>query len=645
MKRTVLEMLNMAAQKYQHVNYTVEKTDNGWEAYTFAQVKQMAEYMAVGLIMNGFRNKQAMAIVSEGRRAWIIAEFAILKSDGISVPLSIKLLPEELVFRLNHSESKALVLSQNTFEKIAPVWNKLDDKNFKLIMLDRLNEKNQQLAAHFNIDTQKDIIYYDDLIELGKKHFEQERKTLERIENQINEHSVVSVSYTSGTTGNPKGIMLTQLNYYDNSNNAVNYFDLPEGYKTLVILPLDHAFAHTVGIYIALTRGFSIYFVDARGSNMNLLKNIPINLQEVSPDFLLTVPAITGNFMKKINDAIADKGGFAKWLFDKGIYAGHEMFGDGYKQAGWLKKIWYRPIYTLANVLVFSKIRLIFGKNLKFMVGGGALLDIKQQKFYYALGIPVFQGYGQTEATPIISTNTQKIHRMGSSGKLLTGVHAKIVTLEGKETQKPFEKGEIWVKGLNVMKGYLKNQHATNEAIKGEWLLTGDMGYFDEYGFLYVTGREKALLISADGEKYSPEEIEQAILNSSPMIAQVMLYNDHEKYTTALITLDDDNVRKYLKNYNITDSKVLLEKIRESFFHFKTDEEYMGKFQEKWIPMIFRIIDEPFSEQNQMINSTMKMVRTKITETYIDTIRNMYQPDRAKIVCPQNQQSLDKYFK
>ncbi|MDF1546831.1 MAG: AMP-binding protein [Bacteroidales bacterium] len=639
MKRTVVEMLRTAANNYSNTPYPNEKSDSGWINKTFSEVNQDSDYIGAYLIDSGIQKEDKIAILSEGRIAWVTGEYGILKAGAISVPLSIKLLPEEVLFRLNHSGSKGILLTHNTFEKIAPIWEKIEEKDFKIYYLDSDIEKIKSDAFEFGIDIDKDAITFEKMLEKGKSVYDKNAEPLKKSLENIQENDVVTISYTSGTTGNPKGIMLTQLNYYANSNDAMDFFKLPEGFKTLLILPLDHSFAHTVGIYISLLKGIGIYFVDARGGSVNTLKNIPINLKEVSPDFLLTVPALTGNFMKKITDAIKEKGGFVSWLFNAGLNAGIAINQDGYKKAGFFTQMLKFIPYKLANALIFKKVRSIFGENLQFCVGGGALLDIKQQKFFYALGVPVYQGYGLTEATPIISANAVHTHKLGTSGPVLPGITCKIVDPDRNELPKGV-KGEIAIKGNNIMAGYYKNEKASNEVLNGEWLYTGDMGYIEEDNFLMVVGREKALLISEDGEKYSPEEIEEAIVNSSELINQVMIYNDHKKYTTALITLDIPKVKKFIKDNHIADEEVLMKEINKSFYQFKYEKEYANKFPEKWIPAVFTIIAEPFTEENKMINSTLKMVRYKITETYQNDIAEMYENGRSTSISPKNEETI-----
>lgn len=368
---------------------------------------------------------------------------------------------------------------------------------------------------------------------------------------------------------------------------------------------------------------------------MKALKNISQNLQEVRPDILLTVPALTRNFMKKIDKAVWDKGLLVWKIFQIGIKSGIRLKRNKQGKIFDFRSLFLWPAYKLADILVFKKVRQIFGGRLRFCVSGGALLDISQQEYFYALGIPIYQGYGLTEAAPIVSANCKHTHKLGTSGKPIQNVECSIYRFDGSVTSYG-ERGLIWIRGNNVMKGYYKNNKATQEAIQNGWLNTGDIGYLDEEGFLAVIGREKALLISEDGEKYSPESIEEAIKSCSEFVYQVFIYNDHRKYTVALITLEKDKVYQYALKYDIHSPEKLLKKIKESFYSFQDTQTYSNIFPSKWIPSTFRIIEEPFSENNKMINSTLKMVRPKIIDTYSQEIEDMYSKEGASIYCQKN---------
>ncbi|NJO89144.1 MAG: AMP-binding protein [Chloroflexia bacterium] len=261
MKRTVIQMLQTAAKNYSDTPYTNEKSDSGWIFKTYSEVEADSNYIGSYLIEAGIKKDDKIAILSEGRISWVTGEYGILKAGSVSVPLSIKLLPEEVLFRLNHSGSKGILLSHNTFEKIAPIWDKIEESDFKIYYLDDDIEKIREDASEFGIDIDKDAITFSKMLELGEEAYKKKPDLLTQSVENIQENDVVTISYTSGTTGNPKGIMLTQLNYYANSNDAMDFFKLPEGFRTLLILPLDHSFAHTVGIYISLLKGIGIYFV------------------------------------------------------------------------------------------------------------------------------------------------------------------------------------------------------------------------------------------------------------------------------------------------------------------------------------------------------------------------------------------------
>jgi long-chain acyl-CoA synthetase len=631
-------MLDMAADKFGTRTYVSNKEGDLWKDYSFLKVRELSYHIASFLKNIGIEKENNIVILSEGRSRWVIAELGIIASGGVSVPLSIKLQIEEIPFRINHSEAKAVFISKNYTEKLFIKSNEFDNKDLYYLYLDDDKEFIIEKAKELGIDEKK-IFSFDEILTIGKKSYSKNQKYLDKIKENIRFNDTVTISYTSGTTGNPKGIMLTHRNYWVNCKDAVEIFKVPENFKTLLVLPCDHSFAHTVGIFAALLRGINLYFVDARGGGVNTLKNIPKNLTETNSDFLLTVPALTGNFMNKIHDAIEQKGSFVSSLFKKGIKAGINIYGNTYNNISPAKKILNFPIYLIAKLLIFKKIKGIWGSDIKYFVGGGALLDVYQQEFFYSIGVPVFQGYGLTEAAPIISANTPYIHKLGTSGKVLPSVDCRIIDDEGNELPKG-EKGQIIVKGDNVMKGYYNNPEETAKTIKDDWLYTGDLGYFDNDNFLVVTGREKALLISEDGEKYSPEEIEEAIVSNSEFIAQVMLYNDHKKITSSLITLNKERLNKHLKTYNIKGEKEVVSEISKSMKNFKNNKNYKGKFPEKWLPSTFRIIEEPFSEQNKMINSTMKMVRYKIVENYSNDIELMHSKDGNKIVYERNIDSI-----
>jgi long-chain acyl-CoA synthetase len=258
----------------------------------------------------------------------------------------------------------------------------------------------------------------------------------------------------------------------------------------------------------------------------------------------------------------------------------------------------------------------------------------------------MFQGYGLSEATPIISSNGMKNHKLGSSGYLVKPMELKICDTEGNELPN-FEKGEIVIKGENVMAGYYKNEKATAETIKDGWLHTGDMGFMDNDGFFYVVGRFKSLLISSDGEKYSPEGIEESLADNSHFIDQVVLYNNQNPFTSALIVPNKEALKRYVHRkkpnleWDSTEAKELaLDKLQREINEYKKGGKFEGMFPERWLPAAIAVIGEPFTEQNGLVNSTMKIMRGKVEERYVARIEGLYSTGSKEIVNNENIEAI-----
>lgn len=622
--RTVIRMLHEAAGKYPQRAYMTKKGENGWQPYSFDDVDQLSAVVATYLLAQGTAPGTTFGILAEGRLEWVVAELGVIKARGISVPLSIKLTPDEIAFRLEHSEADGIFVSSNTLNQVCQALQGMENKP-TIYYLDEHDERLSEKIAIYQWKAGEDYLVWNNLISLGKDIFEHQKTLIGEAEEQIDENDTINICYTSGTTGNPKGIMLTHLNYWANSHDSVALFDIPhEVFETLIVLPVDHSFAHTVGIYTALLRGITLHFVDARGSNAAILRNFPKNLVEVNPVYMMTVPSITGNFMKKMTQGVAQKGKLINGIFQRGLQAGIRRNGDGFKRPPLATKITTFFPYALASLLVFPSLRKVFGNRMQYCVGGGALLEAKQQHFFAAIGVPVYQGYGLTEAAPVISSNTPERHKFGTSGVVAPSVKCRIMKSDTEEA-KVGERGEIVIQGENVMKGYFKNPEASSDVLReeadGTWLWTGDLGYYDEDGFLVVTGRAKALLIAKDGEKYSPEEVEEVMINHGEIFNQVLVYNDHKTFTSALVTLNDDVVQALLKSEKVANAEELTKRIIEELRGY---EEYAGAIPQQWIPGRFALIEKPFSEADGLVNSTMKLVRYKVIEFYQKRIDQIY---------------------
>ena len=332
-------------------------------------------------------------------------------------------------------------------------------------------------------------------------------------------------------------------------------------------------------------------------------------------------------------------------MFDFALKVAYIYNGDGREDKGRGVRFLLKPLVSLFDHMLFTKVRENFGGQLKFFIGGGALLDKDLQKFYYAIGLPMYQGYGLSEATPVISTNGPHRHTFGSSGMLVRPLDLKICDADGKELPAG-EKGEIVIRGENVMAGYWKNPVSTAETVRDGWLYTGDMGYMGHDGLLYVLGRFKSLLIGSDGEKYSPEGIEEALVEHSSCIDQLILYNNQSPYTVALVVPNKDRLKKHLahQHLDLSSDKGREEAIRiiqSQIDRFRKGGDLSALFPDRWLPAAFAILPEPFTEQNGMVNSTMKIVRGKIEKAYASRIDHLYTPEGKNPVNEENKKALN----
>lgn len=608
MKRTIIDLFEESVQKYSDFTFLLEKDQDCYKPTSYKETKLIAKQFGAGLCSLGFTKGTNLSILSEGRNLWIIGELALFYAGGVNVPLSIKLEESsDLLFRLLHADVKYIMVSSRQLPKIRAIKAQLPLLEH-IILFDKLDNYEEK------------EIYYEDVIELGKEYLIKNEAEFDKIAQSINNDDFATITYTSGTTADPKGVILTHRNYTANVEQSLTCITIPPKFRMLIILPLDHCFAHVVGFYIMIASGATVATVQPGKTALETLKNIPINIKEVKPHILLSVPALAKNFKKNIETSVKAKGKVAEWLFNNGLKVSYFYNKDGWNRGYGFSFLAY-PLVALVKNTLFKKVAEAMGGELKFFVGGGALLDKELQRFYYALGIPMFQGYGLSEATPVISTNTPKRHRLGSSGILVKPLDLKILDNEGNEL--PIgASGEIVIKGENVMHGYWKNPKATAETIKDGWLHTGDLGYMHKDGYLYVLGRFKSLLIGSDGEKYSPEEIEETIVTQSKVIQQIMLYNNQSPYTIAVIVADKSITPERQKLLNL---------ITEDLNRYKGKGEYSGIFPERWLPATFILAKEPFSEQNKMINSTMKMVRNKVEEAYKQEIEFAYTPDGKNV--------------
>lgn len=629
---TIIEFVEKYVDRFSSNTFLWEKQDGRWIPTTFEQTRSDAYRIGAGLMALGVQKGEKVALLSEGRNLWVLGELGILYAGAVNVPLSIKLEESnDLLFRLRHSDAKYIIVSGTQLPKIRKILDDLPSV-VKIIVLDELPEYRQKEMP------------ISEIVEMGDRFLAENRDMFVQRYRSVGPDDYANISYTSGTTADPKGILLTHRNYTANVEQAQSVIGVTPEDRMLIILPLDHCFAHVAGFYTMMSYGASIGTVPPGRTPMEALRNIPMSIKELQPTVMLSVPALAKNFKKNIESGIKAKGPKVEKLYNFALENAVRYNKEGYNKGG--IDFWRKPLVSLFDRLIFKNVREALGGKMKFFVGGGALLDIDLQRYYYAIGIPMYQGYGLSEATPIISANAPAKHILGSSGKVVSPMEIKILDADGREL--PYgEKGEIVIKGENVMAGYWKNPKATAETVVDGWLHTGDMGYMRDAEMLYVVGRFKSLLISADGEKYSPEGIEESLVENSMYIDQVVLHNSQDPYTIALLVPNKEALKSYVKGISpeldpASDEakRLMLVKLQEEIDSYRKGGKNHGAFPERWLPAAVCVLPEPFTEQNRMVNSTMKIVRGKVEEAYRDRMAFAYTPEGKDIVNPQNLSSL-----
>jgi len=615
--RTLINLLETAVQRFGDEVYLLEKSMDEYEETTYAETRNQVCRFAAGLLSLGIAKGDRVALISEGRNLWVIAELGILYTGAINVPISVKINePAELKFRLAHSGCRVAVVSGNQAGKVEAIKRDLPDLE-TIVLLDGRATEPEELEV-------------DRLLSMGDEWLREHGEHFEGVWRSVKEDDPATISYTSGTTADPKGIILTHRNYVVNVQQGAAMVDIEPHWRSLIVLPWDHSFGHTVGIYIMMLLGAKLASVQAGSSPMDYLRNVPENIREVRPHFMITVPALAANFRKNVEKGVRQKGARAERLFRAALRNAYAYIGEGWNKGQGLRAL-RAPLHATFDRLVFSKVREGFGGRLEFFIGGGAHLDIEMQRFFFAIGIPMYQGYGLTEAAPIISTNCPDNHKLGTSGRLVPGLEVRICDEEGRDLPTG-QKGEILVQGENVMAGYWRNEEATAEAIQDGWLRTGDLGFMDEDGYLSVLGRVKSLLINGTGEKYSPEGIEEALASGCPFIEQVMLHNDHDPYTVALIVPSREALRDWLEAEGLDwDSeegqRAAIDLFQAEIDSFRKGGAREGLFENEWLPAAFAILGEGFTEENHLLNSSLKMVRREIRDFYRDRLDHLYTPE------------------
>jgi long-chain acyl-CoA synthetase len=549
---TLSRILEQNAERFREKPMLRWKVGERWKGIAYGEFYEWARDIGTGLAKLGMKPRDRVALLSHNGPGWVISYFGIILNGGIVVPIDKELKASELRHILDDSSAKFIILSRDYLETLFEVTALLPSLERVILLAPMAGDKwdSQASADHPSPDMG------------GVDHIEIDRirNNATFIHHKMEYDDVVAIVYTSGTTGRSKGVMLTNRNIVSNIRSFGEQSGVDKEIHTLSILPINHVYEATCGILAPIYMGGTISFCEG-------LKKVASNIQEVRPNFVMGVPALYDKMYSRIMRRI-NSNFLSRTLFRTKLFRG----------------------------MVTGRIQREFGKDIR-LISGGAALDPQIAKGIRELGIKIFQGYGITETSPVISFEYEGMTKEGSVGKPIPGAEVRI--------DDPNEEGigEIWVKGPHVMKGYFNNPDATEEVLVDGWYRTGDLGSIDDEGFLYVKGRVKNLIVTAKGRNVYPEEVEEHLLKS-PYVEEVMVYGQKVspfvEEVHALVYCNQDSIDLHAKQQGIEHMTVAdIEDLIKSEI-----KKYGKNLAEYKRVKRFRIRDDPFPK-----TSTRKIKR------------------------------------
>ncbi len=486
------------------------KRNDRWETFSPEDYQRMANYFSYGLLEMGFKKGDKILTISNDRPEWNFVDMGMGQIGVIHVPIYPNMSEGEYKFIFEHSEARIIIVSDTEYyNRAKPVADQIPT-----------------VEKVYTFDKVEGAPNWEEIIELGKKAENKWKDKLPQIKASIDKDDLLSIIYTSGTTGRPKGVMLTHWNFMSNVRATTPLYPLEHGHGYMSILPLCHVFEREVN-YMVQHKGVTIYYAEKIDTLIRDIKEVPIH-------GFAAVPRI----FEKIYDRIIVEGkklrGLKRGIFDWAIDLGLRY--DPAKKMG----LWYNLQLALARKLVFKKWQEALGGKIIGLISGGAALQPRLARIFHAAGIPVYEGYGLTETSPVIAVNYPGHVKIGTVGPILSNVTVKIA-----------DDGEILVKGPNVMKGYFKDPEKTRQAIDEEgWFHTGDIGIIDEEGYLKITDRKKSMFKLSTGKYVAPQVVEN-IFKESPFIDQLFVVGEKEKFVAAIISPDFEYLNTWAVKHGI----------------------------------------------------------------------------------------------
>jgi long-chain acyl-CoA synthetase len=567
------------------------KEHGSWRTWSVREVSDIVDKLAAGLLSLGIggndmsvEGRDKIAVLAKNRPEWLFLDLAVQKTGAVLVPVYPTVHVNDLAFVLNDAQVKLVFVNDADL----------------LLKVNAVIDQCPSVRGIYSFESLPETEHWSRLLEKGS---DTDRTHLAAADARIDTEDLFTIIYTSGTTGTPKGVMLSHHNVLSNVLATQSLLPVKRGSRVLSFLPLNHIFERTV-TYIYLFAGVTIYFAES-------LETLGENLKEVKPEMFTTVPRLLEKVYEKILGKAQELKGIKKKLFFWALRLGEQY--DVSKPGSFS----YRLQLKLANKLIFSKWREGLGNNLQAIVTGAAACPVRLIRIFTAGGIPIMEGYGQTESSPVISVNRiePENRRFGTVGPIIDGVTVKIA-----------EDGEILCKGPNVMMGYYKRPDLTEETVKEGWLYTGDIGILQDGKFLKITDRKKEIFKTSGGKYVAPQPIENRMVES-PFIEQIMVVGSGEKFTAALVVPNFARLQQWCgeQGINGADRKALCDDQKVKSFMQKQVDAYNAFFNNVEQVKKIALLPQEWSVDGGELTPTLKLKRKVIMERYADAVRGLYE--------------------
>ena len=585
--KTCADLMPLAAERHADLSAVTYKDASGeWVSRTYREVGEIVCQLALGLIELGIEKGDKVSILANTRPEWTYFDFAALSVGATVVPIYQTNSPEECRYVLENSDAKAVVVEDS--EQLAKI-DEIRDRVPKLEQVIRMEGSGGG------------AISMDELVEAGKGHSDSE---WEQRWQSVTPEDICTFIYTSGTTGPPKGCVISHGNYRSMVTMALDESLLDSDTTTYLFLPLAHSFALLIQ-FLSFDLGGNIAYWER-----DPLKIIP-NLVEVKPDYFPSVPRIFEKIYTAATGEVEKSGGIKKLVFNWAIGVGKkvrqkERAGE---PIGWL----LRKQYEIADKQVLSRVRALFGGNIKNCVTGAAPINPEILRFFDAAGVLILEGWGMTETSTAATVARPDAFKFGKVGRAFAGCEIKIA-----------DDGEILVRGPNIFQGYYKNEEATRETLEGGWLHTGDIGELDQDGYLSITGRKKDIIITAGGKNITPANLE-AEIKQSPYVSQCVVIGDRRPYLVALVTLDMEECAKLCEEKGWPADPA---ELRRNEGMRAVIQEHLDKVNEKFARVEqvkkFEILPHDLSQETGELTPTMKVKRNVVADKFEKDVDALY---------------------